>query len=255
MALALARAQVPASRASARGSWQTDSGNRFGDWRIRAPERLRAGRTRASPSQQVPPPQRTPLVHQPGFGQVERRAPIPGMAICFGRPSTKAGVRTGPTTWEARILRSVANRVAGRNRQESPRKRLRETTAGRDAHTAPLGTVLLREWAPVGSAGPGCFGIRKRQESERSRARGRSCTWFAREAGFGRDDGTRLTANRSWMLTCPTVGCFGTSATRVAAIGARREQALDGTKPKEASGDASAETSACRYGLDGGTKP
>jgi hypothetical protein len=68
-------------------------------------------------------------------------------------------------------------------------------------------------------------------------------------------DQKRAHANRTRMLTCPPVGCSGTSAPRQAAIDARLQQTLERTKPKEASGGASAETSARRYGLDGGIKP
>ena len=172
------------------------------------------------------------------------------------RQNTRQGWRPNGTDCpETRTLRSARQGLPGQDRQGSPRNRLRGTTAGRDVHTAPLGTVLLREWAPVGSARTDSFGCRGWHEGGRSRASGRSRTWFAREAGLGRVERKRAHASRTRMLTCPSVGCSGTSAPRQATIDARRKQTLDRAKPKEASGGASAETSARRYGLDGGPKP
>lgn len=92
---------------------------------------------------------------------------------CFGRPFTTADP-DGTGTPYPHTPRGRRYEASGRNRQGSPCKCLRGTTAGRDAHTVPLGTVLLREWAPVGSAGTGSLGCQRRQEGGRSRVCRRS---------------------------------------------------------------------------------
>jgi hypothetical protein len=70
----------------------------------------------------------------------------PPQASDLLRQTTHQGWRPNGTDCpETRTLRSTRQGLPGQDRQGSPRNRLRGKNAGRDVHTAPPGTVLLRE--------------------------------------------------------------------------------------------------------------
>jgi len=104
------------------------------------------------------------------------------------------------------------------DRQGSPRKRLRATTAGRDAHVVPLGTALLRERVPVGSARTRQLRLleecQKAADQEQFELSYQARLGVPASVGW---QGEAFVATRTRTLRCPPVGCSGTSAPRAAA--------------------------------------
>jgi hypothetical protein len=146
--------------------------------------------------------------------------------------------------------------IGKKTRHESPRNRHDGQATGRGALVAPLGTTLLREEAPVGSA----ESSKLRHRGDRKKVAGRErweslcppARWWDEPRLGGRTDGPRMDRTHRLGGWAP-----GAPATRGAEIHGNRKANADPhkEKPKGASGDEEAETRPGRNGLHGGRRP
>jgi hypothetical protein len=169
-----------------------------------------------------------------------------GFPQAFGYGSeARRGLRTAPST-----------PTGEKTRHESPRSRHDGQATGRGALVIPLGMALLREEAPVGSAGASEL----RHREDRGKVAGRGSQESLHPPACWRD-GLRLGGRTGEPRTIRTQRFGGWArdapASRDADRHGNRKTTADPhkAKPKGASGDEGAATRPGRNGLHGGPRP